>query len=60
MDNYFSDEYERQQINNWTNHDINYQLSLRDQRIEELEAEIGRLSGLLFKFSKLLAEELNI
>lgn len=27
---------------------------------QELEAEVGRLTGLLFKFSKLFAEELNI
>ena len=60
MSSYFSDEYERQQIDAWTNHDINYQLSLRDGRIEELEVEVERLSNLLFKFSKLFAEELNI
>ena len=29
-------------------------------RLEEVEAELERVSGLLFKFSKLFAEELNI
>lgn len=60
MSSYFAEEYERHQIEDWTNFDIKDQLTARDERIEALELELDRISGILFKFSKLFAEEINV